>query len=129
MYTVQWICLVYFCLPPQNILGHEKKKSKGKKLPCSPSRVLHIRQIPNDVTGAEVVSLGLPFGKVTNLLMLRGKGQVCSFQCFYNKSKTEDVVHVMIILILTLSEMIAMKCLNISLIVEDFHIFKCERIF
>ncbi|XP_059692864.1 polypyrimidine tract-binding protein 3 isoform X6 [Haemorhous mexicanus] len=54
---------------------NEKKKSKGKRSPCSPSRVLHIRQIPNGVTGAEVVSLGLPFGKVTNLLMLRGKGQ------------------------------------------------------
>uniref|UniRef100_A0A8D2QGI9 Polypyrimidine tract binding protein 3 n=1 Tax=Zonotrichia albicollis TaxID=44394 RepID=A0A8D2QGI9_ZONAL len=55
--------------------GNEKKKSKGKRSPCSPSRVLHIRQIPNGVTGAEVVSLGLPFGKVTNLLMLRRKGQ------------------------------------------------------
>ncbi|NXE60810.1 PTBP3 protein, partial [Calcarius ornatus] len=54
---------------------NEKKKSKGKRSPCSPSRVLHIRQIPNGVTGAEVVSLGLPFGKVTNLLMLGGKGQ------------------------------------------------------
>ncbi|NXY60882.1 PTBP3 protein, partial [Callaeas wilsoni] len=54
---------------------NEKKKSKGNRSPCSPSRVLHIRQIPSDVTGAEVVSLGLPFGKVTNLLMLRGKGQ------------------------------------------------------
>ncbi|NWH35674.1 PTBP3 protein, partial [Chloropsis hardwickii] len=54
---------------------NEKRKSKGKRSPCSPSRVLHIRQIPNGVTGAEVVSLGLPFGKVTNLLMLRGKGQ------------------------------------------------------
>ncbi|NWR22649.1 PTBP3 protein, partial [Emberiza fucata] len=54
---------------------NEKKKSKGKRSQCSPSRVLHIRQIPNGVTGAEVVSLGLPFGKVTNLLMLRGKGQ------------------------------------------------------
>ncbi|NWW74813.1 PTBP3 protein, partial [Climacteris rufus] len=51
------------------------KKSKGNRLPCSPSRVLHIRQIPSGVTGAEVISLGLPFGKVTNLLMLRGKGQ------------------------------------------------------
>ncbi|XP_068033270.1 polypyrimidine tract-binding protein 3 [Anomalospiza imberbis] len=55
--------------------GNENENSKGKRLPCSPSRVLHIRQIPDDVTGAEVVSLGLPFGKVTNLLMLRGKGQ------------------------------------------------------
>ncbi|NXL70165.1 PTBP3 protein, partial [Leptocoma aspasia] len=53
----------------------EKKKSKGNRSPCPPSRVLHIRQIPNGVTGAEVASLGLPFGKVTNLLMLRGKGQ------------------------------------------------------
>ncbi|NXD30064.1 PTBP3 protein, partial [Spelaeornis formosus] len=51
------------------------KKSKGNRLPCSPSRVLHIRQIPNGVTGTEVVSLGVPFGRVTNLLMLRGKGQ------------------------------------------------------
>ncbi|NXH50168.1 PTBP3 protein, partial [Dicaeum eximium] len=54
---------------------NEKKKSKGNRSPCSPSRVLHIRQIPSGVTGGEVVSLGLPFGKVTNLLMLRGKGQ------------------------------------------------------
>ncbi|NXU19653.1 PTBP3 protein, partial [Pardalotus punctatus] len=54
---------------------NEKKKSKGNRSPCSPSRVLHIRQIPSDVTGAEIISLGLPFGKVTNLLMLRGKGQ------------------------------------------------------
>ncbi|NXA11082.1 PTBP3 protein, partial [Sapayoa aenigma] len=54
---------------------NEKKKVKGGRSPCSPSRVLHIRQIPNDVTGAEVMSLGLPFGKVTNLLMLKGKGQ------------------------------------------------------
>lgn len=54
---------------------NEKKKSKGNRSPCSPSRVLHIRQIPNGVTREEVVSLGLPFGKVTNVLMLRGKGQ------------------------------------------------------
>ncbi|NXO08634.1 PTBP3 protein, partial [Oriolus oriolus] len=52
---------------------NEKKKRKGNRSPRSPSRVLHIRQIPSGVTGAEVVSLGLPFGKVTNLLMLRGK--------------------------------------------------------
>ncbi|NXQ29067.1 PTBP3 protein, partial [Alaudala cheleensis] len=54
---------------------NEKKKGKGSRSSCSPSRVLHIHQIPSGVTGAEIVSLGLPFGKVTNLLMLRGKGQ------------------------------------------------------
>ncbi|NXO54667.1 PTBP3 protein, partial [Aramus guarauna] len=53
----------------------DKKKFKEDKSPSSPSRVLHLRQIPNDVTEAEVISLGLPFGKVTNLLMLKGKSQ------------------------------------------------------
>ncbi|GAB0205921.1 polypyrimidine tract-binding protein 3 isoform X2 [Grus americana] len=53
----------------------DKKKFKEDKSPSSPSRVIHLRQIPNDVTEAEVISLGLPFGKVTNLLMLKGKSQ------------------------------------------------------
>ncbi|XP_041089947.1 polypyrimidine tract-binding protein 3-like isoform X4 [Polyodon spathula] len=51
------------------------KKFKGDRSPCDPSRVLHIRKIPIEVTEAEVISLGLPFGKVTNLLMLKGKNQ------------------------------------------------------
>ncbi|KAF1503380.1 Polypyrimidine tract-binding protein 3, partial [Megadyptes antipodes antipodes] len=55
--------------------GNDKKKFKGDKSSCSPSRVLHLRQIPSDVTEAEVISLGVPFGKVTNLLMLKGKSQ------------------------------------------------------
>ncbi|XP_041265634.1 polypyrimidine tract-binding protein 3-like isoform X2 [Onychostruthus taczanowskii] len=55
--------------------GNEKTKSQGRRSLCSPSRVIHIRQIPDGVTEAEVISLGVPFGKVTNVLMLRGKGQ------------------------------------------------------
>ncbi|XP_009584557.1 PREDICTED: polypyrimidine tract-binding protein 3 isoform X3 [Fulmarus glacialis] len=55
--------------------GNDKKKFKRDRSPCSPSRVLHLRQIPSDVTEAEVISLGLPFGKVTNLLMLKGRSQ------------------------------------------------------
>ncbi|NXD81785.1 PTBP3 protein, partial [Halcyon senegalensis] len=55
--------------------GNEKKKFKGDKFPCCPSRVLHLRQIPSDVTEAEVISLGIPFGRVTNLLVLKGKSQ------------------------------------------------------
>uniref|UniRef100_A0A8C0B8B1 Polypyrimidine tract binding protein 3 n=1 Tax=Buteo japonicus TaxID=224669 RepID=A0A8C0B8B1_9AVES len=39
------------------------------------SRVLHLGQIPSDATEADVISLGLPFGTVTNLLMLKGKNQ------------------------------------------------------
>ncbi|NXY72721.1 PTBP3 protein, partial [Glareola pratincola] len=53
----------------------DKKKFKRSVSPCSPSRVLHIRQIPSGVTEEEVISLGLPFGKVTNILMLKGKSQ------------------------------------------------------
>nr|XP_009499906.1 PREDICTED: polypyrimidine tract-binding protein 3-like [Phalacrocorax carbo] len=53
----------------------EGDDTKEDKLPCSPSRVLHLRQIPSDATEAEIISLGLPFGKVTNILMLKGKSQ------------------------------------------------------
>lgn len=42
-----------------------------------PSRVIHIRKLPNEVSETEVIALGLPFGKVTNILMLKGKNQVC----------------------------------------------------
>jgi hypothetical protein len=40
-----------------------------------------VRKLPNDINEAEVISLGLPFGKVTNLLMLKGKNQVSVLAC------------------------------------------------
>ncbi|XP_017831048.1 polypyrimidine tract-binding protein 3 isoform X9 [Callithrix jacchus] len=55
--------------------GNDSKKFKRDRPPCSPSRVLHLRKIPCDVTEAEIISLGLPFGRVTNLLMLKEKRQ------------------------------------------------------
>uniref|UniRef100_A0A8C2I2H5 Polypyrimidine tract-binding protein 3-like n=1 Tax=Cyprinus carpio TaxID=7962 RepID=A0A8C2I2H5_CYPCA len=55
--------------------GTDDKKYKGERSPCDPSRVLHIRRVPIEVSEAEVVSLGVPFGKVTNLLLLKGKNQ------------------------------------------------------
>ncbi|XP_041104191.1 polypyrimidine tract-binding protein 3-like isoform X1 [Polyodon spathula] len=61
---------------PSTANGNDSsKKFKGDRSPCAPSRVLHIRKIPIEVTEAEIISLGLPFGKVTNLLMLKGKNQ------------------------------------------------------
>nr|XP_033781959.1 polypyrimidine tract-binding protein 3 isoform X2 [Geotrypetes seraphini]XP_033781966.1 polypyrimidine tract-binding protein 3 isoform X2 [Geotrypetes seraphini]XP_033781975.1 polypyrimidine tract-binding protein 3 isoform X2 [Geotrypetes seraphini]XP_033781984.1 polypyrimidine tract-binding protein 3 isoform X2 [Geotrypetes seraphini] len=60
---------------PAAVNGNYNKKFKDDQFLCSPSRVLHIRKIPNEVTEAEVISLGLPFGKVTNLLMLKAKSQ------------------------------------------------------
>lgn len=47
-------------------------KSNGTK----PSKVIHIRNIPNEVTEAEIIHLGIPFGRVTNVLVLKGKNQV-----------------------------------------------------
>ncbi|XP_028856699.1 polypyrimidine tract-binding protein 1b isoform X1 [Denticeps clupeoides] len=56
--------------------GNDSKKFKGDiRSPGIPSRVIHVRKLPSDITEAEVISLGLPFGKVTNLLMLKGKNQ------------------------------------------------------
>ncbi|XP_036308534.1 polypyrimidine tract-binding protein 2 isoform X1 [Pipistrellus kuhlii] len=56
--------------------GNDSKKFKGEdKTDGAPSRVLHIRKLPGEVTETEVIALGLPFGKVTNILMLKGKNQ------------------------------------------------------
>ncbi|XP_041912402.1 polypyrimidine tract-binding protein 1b isoform X6 [Alosa sapidissima] len=56
--------------------GNDSKKFKGDvRSPGVPSRVIHVRKLPSDINEAEVISLGLPFGKVTNLLMLKAKNQ------------------------------------------------------
>uniref|UniRef100_K7FHJ2 Polypyrimidine tract-binding protein 2 n=1 Tax=Pelodiscus sinensis TaxID=13735 RepID=K7FHJ2_PELSI len=56
--------------------GNDNKKFKADdKMDGAPSRVLHIRKLPGEVTETEVIALGLPFGKVTNILMLKGKNQ------------------------------------------------------
>ncbi|XP_072215646.1 polypyrimidine tract-binding protein 3 isoform X2 [Excalfactoria chinensis] len=55
--------------------GDDNKKSKEVTSSCLPSRVLHLRKIPDNATEADVISLGLPFGKVTNVLILKGRCQ------------------------------------------------------
>ncbi|XP_035246410.1 polypyrimidine tract-binding protein 3 isoform X1 [Anguilla anguilla] len=60
---------------PSTANGNDSTKFKGDRSPCGPSRVLHVRKIPFEVSEAEVVSLAVPFGKVSNLLMLKGKNQ------------------------------------------------------
>lgn len=37
--------------------------------------MIHIRNIPNESSEAEVIQLGVPFGRVTNVLVLKGKNQ------------------------------------------------------
>lgn len=44
--------------------------------PQNPSRVLHFRGVPSDATEGEIVQLGLPFGRMTNLVLAKKKNQV-----------------------------------------------------
>lgn len=56
--------------------NNDAKKLKLEKTGATkPSRVIHIRNIPNEVTEAEIIHLGIPFGRVTNVLVLKGKNQ------------------------------------------------------
>ncbi|XP_065114588.1 polypyrimidine tract-binding protein 2 isoform X2 [Paramisgurnus dabryanus] len=57
--------------------GSDSKKLRVEDRVSSspPSRVLHIRKLPTDVSETEIIALGLPFGKVTNILTLKGKNQ------------------------------------------------------
>ncbi|XP_037077238.1 polypyrimidine tract-binding protein 2-like isoform X2 [Pollicipes pollicipes] len=56
-------------------LADNNNDAKKVKLDSKPSRVVHIRNIPTDVSETEVIHLGIPFGKVTNVLVLKGKNQ------------------------------------------------------
>ncbi|XP_065372480.1 polypyrimidine tract-binding protein 2 isoform X4 [Calliphora vicina] len=40
-----------------------------------PSKVIHLRNIPNESSDADVIALGVHFGRVTNVLILKGKNQ------------------------------------------------------
>uniref|UniRef100_A0AAX7SG25 RRM domain-containing protein n=1 Tax=Astatotilapia calliptera TaxID=8154 RepID=A0AAX7SG25_ASTCA len=53
--------------------GSDSKKLRVEE--ALPSRVIHIRKLPNEASETEVIALGLPFGKVTNILTLKGKNQ------------------------------------------------------
>uniref|UniRef100_A0A8C5D496 Polypyrimidine tract-binding protein 1-like n=1 Tax=Gouania willdenowi TaxID=441366 RepID=A0A8C5D496_GOUWI len=56
--------------------GSDSKKFKSElRGPITSSRVIHIRKLPSDITEAEVISLGLPFGDISNLLLLKAKNQ------------------------------------------------------
>ncbi|KAJ8040946.1 Polypyrimidine tract-binding protein 2 [Holothuria leucospilota] len=58
-----------------SLIENEAKKAKLDNRITGPSKVVHIRNLSNDTSEAEVVNLGVPFGEVTNLLMLKGKNQ------------------------------------------------------
>lgn len=57
------------------LLATKHSTRYSTRLAGKPSRVIHIRNIQNDSSEADVIQLGLPFGRVTNVLVLKGKNQ------------------------------------------------------
>ncbi|CAG5127996.1 unnamed protein product [Candidula unifasciata] len=55
--------------------SNDAKKAKFDNQANGPSRVVHVRSLPNDAGETDVVQLGLPFGKMTNVLLLKQKNQ------------------------------------------------------
>ncbi|XKL62520.1 hypothetical protein PGB90_002353 [Kerria lacca] len=56
--------------------NNDAKKAKLDKSAGKPSKVIHLRNIPSEVSEAEIIHLGIPFGRVTNVLVLKGKNQI-----------------------------------------------------
>ncbi|XP_078574276.1 polypyrimidine tract-binding protein 2-like isoform X13 [Branchiostoma floridae x Branchiostoma japonicum] len=51
------------------------KKVKLDNKSSGPSKVIHVRNVAPDATEADIIQLGVPFGRVTNILLLKGKNQ------------------------------------------------------
>jgi RNA recognition motif-containing protein len=61
-----------------NALGSTSGKSEAKKAKTQrsqPSKVVHIRNIPQQITEIEIIQFGLIFGNIENVLNLRSKCQ------------------------------------------------------
>ncbi|BFZ16546.1 hypothetical protein BsWGS_19593 [Bradybaena similaris] len=58
---------------PTDIADAKKAKLDGSS--NHPSRVVHVRNLPLEAGETDVVQLGLPFGRMTNVLVLRQKNQ------------------------------------------------------
>ena len=56
------------------------------------SRVVHLRNIPSDMTELELVHFCMPFGKLVNYLMLKGKNQ--AFVEYEEDSGAQTIVNV-----------------------------------
>lgn len=71
--------------------GNDSKRLKRDSSSVEgPSRVIHIHRLPSDVTKREVLSLALPFGKVSNLLFLKRKNQA------FMEMNTEEAANTMV---------------------------------
>lgn len=67
----------------------DRKKVRAHSKPTA-SRVVHIRNISSGIDETDVIQLGLPFGKVSNILMLKQKNQ--AFLEFERESSAQTMV-------------------------------------
>ncbi|GFO11309.1 polypyrimidine tract-binding protein 1 [Plakobranchus ocellatus] len=58
---------------PTDLTDAKKAKLDGVVNP--PSRVVHIRSLPMEAGETDIVQMGMPFGKMTNVLVLKQKNQ------------------------------------------------------
>eukprot|EP01098_Paradermamoeba_levis_P011226 TRINITY_DN47_c0_g1_i2.p1 TRINITY_DN47_c0_g1~~TRINITY_DN47_c0_g1_i2.p1 ORF type:complete len:334 (-),score=96.69 TRINITY_DN47_c0_g1_i2:644-1645(-) len=56
---------------PNNPEGAGKKQ----KMDTAVSKVVHVRNLPSDCTEQDLIAVACPFGRVVNVLMLKGKNQ------------------------------------------------------
>lgn len=61
-------------MPAPHMASTSSNNSADIQIPVS--RVIHLRNIPSDMTELELVHFCMPFGKLVNYLMLKGKNQV-----------------------------------------------------
>ncbi|XP_041357370.1 polypyrimidine tract-binding protein 1-like isoform X10 [Gigantopelta aegis] len=75
----------------QNDITNDAKKVKLDENQLNgPSRVVHIRSLPHDVTETDIVQLGMPFGKMINVLLLKQKNQ--AFLEFTDEMSAQNMV-------------------------------------
>ncbi|XP_022242064.1 polypyrimidine tract-binding protein 1-like isoform X1 [Limulus polyphemus] len=55
--------------------NNDAKKVKLDRNLNKPSRVVHVRNIPMEAMETDIINLGIPFGRITNVLLLKGKNQ------------------------------------------------------
>ncbi|CAL8090568.1 unnamed protein product [Calicophoron daubneyi] len=60
---------------PMDTESNENKKSRIEYVETVPSKVIHIRNMPNDATEHEIALLGIPFGMLENMVLSKKAGQ------------------------------------------------------
>lgn len=74
----------------QNINDAKKTRLDNNQVKQEPSRVVHLRNIPQQLSENEIIYLGLSFGNITNVLFLRSKNQ--AFLEFENISDAPNMI-------------------------------------